>query len=288
MTAGPASHQVPRQAARPLIAPMRWILLIGGFFVFVAGFQLFVLTERTERFFAWTIQPPVTAATLGAFYWATWVLALLSAREHSWDRARLGVPALVPFLLLTLGATLLHIDRFHLRSDDPVTLVVTWAWILIYALQPVILLIVLPFQLRVPGDDPVSHSAPPRPFRVALLVQAVIALAVGIALFAAPQSLLESWPWMLTALTARALGAWFFAFGILFGTVAWEHNWDRTGSGMVALSVLGVLLLAALIRFPSDVDSASRATWAYVALCLSVLAVGLYGWRQSRRGDRAA
>ena len=47
---------------------MRRMLYVAGCFVLIAGFQLFVLTDRTEDFFAWTIDPPLTAAFLGAGY----------------------------------------------------------------------------------------------------------------------------------------------------------------------------------------------------------------------------
>lgn len=44
------------------------MLLVSGFLVFLAGVQLFVFSERTDEYFAWTIQPPVGAALLGAGY----------------------------------------------------------------------------------------------------------------------------------------------------------------------------------------------------------------------------
>jgi hypothetical protein len=44
---------------------MRGLLLAAGALVFLAGFQLFILTEQTDLYFAWTIQPPLTAAFLG-------------------------------------------------------------------------------------------------------------------------------------------------------------------------------------------------------------------------------
>jgi hypothetical protein len=266
------------EEARPLIAPMRWILLVGAAFVFGAGIQLFVLSERTDRFFAWTVEPPLSAATFGAFYFATWILALLSARERAWSRARLGVPALVPFLILTLAATLMHIDRFHLQSNSVLTLLATWAWILIYVLQPLVLLLVLPLQLRASGTDVAAGPRPPGPFRLVLAVQGAIAIAFGAALFVAVDALLDVWPWMLTDLTARALGAWFVAFGILFATCAWERDWHRIRNGMIALSILGVLLLVALARYSSDVDWDRGAAWDYLIGCVSISLSGLVGW----------
>jgi hypothetical protein len=56
---------------------------------------------QTETYFAWTIHPPLTAAVLGAGYWASFVLELLSARERLWARTRVAVPAVLLFSTLT-------------------------------------------------------------------------------------------------------------------------------------------------------------------------------------------
>jgi hypothetical protein len=47
---------------------MKWMLLAASILVSLAGVQLFILTENTDRYFAWTIDPPLTAAALGGAY----------------------------------------------------------------------------------------------------------------------------------------------------------------------------------------------------------------------------
>ena len=69
---------------------MRWVFRVGSVLVTAAGIQLFVLTDHTDRLFAWTIKNPLTAAFLGAFYFTALTLAALSARE-----AGLNVPEAV-------------------------------------------------------------------------------------------------------------------------------------------------------------------------------------------------
>lgn len=39
-------------------AGTRWVLAVASVLVFLVGIQLFVLTEATDRFFAWTIGSP--------------------------------------------------------------------------------------------------------------------------------------------------------------------------------------------------------------------------------------
>ena len=66
---------------------LRWGLVLFSGLVFIAGVPLFVLTEQTDHYFAWTTQPSLTAAAFGAFYWASCALSLLSVREREWANA---------------------------------------------------------------------------------------------------------------------------------------------------------------------------------------------------------
>ncbi len=144
---------------RPLIPLMRAILWVGGFFVLVAGVQLWVFSGRTDDYFAWTIQSEMSAAFIGSFYWAASILALLSATQHTWARARLGVPGVLAFVWLTLIATLIHLDLFHL-DDGPFTAkAAAWTWLVIYVVEPPVLLLAFVLQLRTPGGNPPASIA---------------------------------------------------------------------------------------------------------------------------------
>src|SRR4051794_16705447 len=148
MDAGPAS------SVKPVVPSMRIMLYIAGGLVFAAGFQLFVLTEMTDRYFAWTVRPPLTAAVLGAAYWSSCVLEFVAARERTWARARAAVPAVLVFTALTFLVTLIHRDRFHLGAPSgPLTIFATWVWIAIYAIVPLAMAVLLVVQFRTPGGD---------------------------------------------------------------------------------------------------------------------------------------
>ena len=69
---------------RELSGGMRRLLWIAGFLVLLAGSTLFIITEQTESFFAWTIDLPLTAAFLGAGYWSSVAFEWLAARERVW------------------------------------------------------------------------------------------------------------------------------------------------------------------------------------------------------------
>src|SRR5690349_22833 len=81
----PVTHAatVPATASptRRLLPAMR-VLLIAFCMLTALGFgSLYLLAGNTANTFAWTIQPPLTAAFLGAGYGAGFVLSVLSLRE---------------------------------------------------------------------------------------------------------------------------------------------------------------------------------------------------------------
>ena len=264
---------------RALTAGMRRILLLAGGLVFLAGFQLFVLTEQTEHYFAWTIQPPITAAFLGAAYWASCALEVLTSRERWWDRARIAIPTVLVFTITTLVVTLLHIDRFHFNSSEPIAVFASWFWLAIYALVPPLLLVFLYRQLRAHGKDEPRLRLLPVWLRGLLGTQAVVLLGVGIALFLAPQIANVMWPWKLTALTARAVAAWLIALGIGAGQAVYENDFARLRVAMISYNVFALLELLALLRYWTSVDWTGIQSWLYVGFLASVLVVGVSGWR---------
>jgi hypothetical protein len=158
----------PSAEVAPLIPPMRWLLYVAAFLVFLAGLVLFVFPLRTAEFFAWTVNPPMTAVFLGAAYWSAAGLEVTGARSASWDSAKLAVWPVFIFTALTLGVTLLHIDRFHLSPNTaPTAQIATWAWLAIYAMVPVAMLVISSVQVRSlrPASESVSAGRPVLPLR---------------------------------------------------------------------------------------------------------------------------
>jgi hypothetical protein len=263
--------------ARPLTAEMRRMLLAASVLVLAAGAQLFILSELTDRYFAWTVAPPLTAAFLGAAFWASFVLEYLASREPDWAHARVAVPAVLVFTTLMLIATLLHLDRFHLDSAFG------WVWIAVYVVVPPTMLVFLLRQLRAPGVDPPRGAALPAWLQSVLAAHAVFLLGLGIPLFIAPTALLGLWPWMLTPLTARATAAWLVGLGVGATTVVWENDRDRARVAMAAYAALAVLELIALARYAGTVSWSDPRLLVYLLFLLSALAIGLTGWLTARR-----
>ncbi|MBY5161606.1 hypothetical protein [Salsipaludibacter albus] len=270
---------------RPLLPSMRILLLVAAVLVFLAGIQLFVFSERTDRYFAWTIEPSLTAAFLGASYWASAAFELSAGRRRQWHRARIAVPTVFVFTSLTLVVTLVHLDRFHLDAElELATRAVTWAWIVVYAVVPVLMVVVWWRQARVPGGDPPRVAPLGRGLRALVVVQAAVLAGTGMPLLVAPTWALPAWPWELTPLTARAIGAWLTSLAVAALHALVEDDLDRLRPAGWAWTVFALLQAVALLRYPTTPDWNRPSSWTYLVFLLSALVVGAAALRGSRAG----
>jgi hypothetical protein len=251
---------------------MRVLLVAAGVLVVLAGVQLFAFPLRTDRYFAWTVSPAMTAVFLGAAYWSSAPFEFVASRARSWAEARIAVPTVFVFTALTLVVTLVHRDRFHFGAEHPAaTRVVTWTWLAVYAAVPVIMAVVWIRQLRVPGGDP------PRTRPLAPWVQAVVGAqaagftAVGLWLLVAPGRA-TWWPWALTPLTGRAVGAWLLSLGVAAGHALVERDAVRVRPAAVADLVFAVLQTVALVRHGGDIDTGT-AGWVVIVTVVASMAV---------------
>jgi hypothetical protein len=260
----------------PLLRPMRVLLAVAAVLVLLAGTQLFGFTLRTGEFFAWTIANPLTATFLGASYWASCVIEALAARERLWANARIAVPSVLAFTVLTMVVTLVHLSQFHLGARFALhTRAVTWGWIAIYAVVPLLLLIVLAAQVRARGTDPPRRRPPPVWLMSITGVHAVGLSGLGLVLLIAPALGARVWPWTLTPLTARAIGAWLIGLGVAAAHSLVERDLRRlqpAAWGYVAIAVLQSLALA---RFPHQMRWSSASGVIYVVVLISIAVVGI-------------
>lgn len=254
---------------------------LGSVLSLVAGIQLFIFSEQTELYFAWTIQSSLTAATLGGFYFGTMIFGYLAARETDWAHVRGPAVGLLVFMFATLAATLLHLDKFHVASENWLTRIATWSWLAIYVLFPIELVAAVWLQGRMPGEDSERVARLPAWFRVILASHGVVGIVIALGLFFTPQTLISFWPWALTPLTARALSAWFFSFGALNLQSARENDWSRARVMSISYIVSGLFVLTALLRYNSQLDLLSIGGIGFLIHLLVLLGVGVYGWLQN-------
>lgn len=279
-----AKHTTPTTPA------LRALFAVAATLVFGIGIPLTLWSTETERLFAWTIATPLTAAFLGASYWAAGVMEFLASRRRSWHEARIAVPAVFIFTVLTLIVTLVHLDRFHINATDATTLTVTWAWIVVYAVVPVLMSVALVLQIRQRAGEVPTRTPLPAMVRQMIVAQGAILAALGIWLLLMPASASPYWPWSLTPLTARAIGAWLLSLGVVALHGAWENDHVRIYPATAGYFVLPILQFVALARFPGDFAWGTTAGTLYLAFLVWMLVTttALYLSRRSRGGGAEA
>ncbi len=264
----------------PLTRELRMLLSMFAGLALVAGFLLFPLAQETDRFFSWTIKPPLTAAFMGAAYWAAFVLIGWAARAGTWELAR---PALVPvttIAVLLLVATLVHLDKFDMDS------IFGWFWLVVYCSVPPVLAVLVWAQARLPAGPAPPGRPIPAPLRATLLLQAVVMGGLGAVMYVEPSTAGDLWPWALTPLTARAVSAFLIGFAAAAAYAAWDNRLMPFAGAAYAYAVLGALELLAAAVFSGDLDGGAR-TALYVAFTVTVLAVGVAGSLAVRRVQRS-
>ncbi|MCU1567747.1 MAG: hypothetical protein JWQ56_2684, partial [Pseudarthrobacter sp.] len=174
-----------------------------------------------------------------------------------------------------------HLDRFHLSPDaGTLAQIATWLWLGIYAIVPVAMLVISRLQIRSRPPAPESAVAgrPVLPPGLRLLLAGIagVLLLYGVALLTVPILAAAWWPWTLSELTARAIGAWLVGLG--WAAAQGQLSRDlRTARPVALTSVAFVILQAlALLRYGGALTWPSAQTIGFVTVLLAIGVAG--GW----------
>jgi hypothetical protein len=272
-----ASADAPTRT-RPVLRGLSLLFYAASGLVLISAWQLFVLTDHTDRFFAWTIGVPLTAAVDGAFYLAAFFLLFPAARAHTWAEVKPISFGVLAVSTLKLIATLLHADLFHFSRGAATARFAAWGWLVVYVAVPVVLGSLIVAELRSPGTDPPPTRPMPPPLRVMGGLLGAVLLVVGACLLVAPSMTAAHWPWPLTDLTAQALSAWFVGVGIVAALAVVDGDVVRARNVWTSATILAVLQAVALLRYVDAVQWSSLAAWTYVAIFSVMGVVGAWGW----------
>jgi hypothetical protein len=245
----------------------------------LVGLPVTVAPGSTDRLFSWTIDVPLTTAFLGACYWTAALFTFMAVRERAWVRVRAVMPGILVAGTLILLATLIHLDAFAMEAWRG------WIWLILYAGLPPGVVLLLALQRRQHGTDPPVQHPIERWATTALALGATALLSVATALSVFPADTADWWPWPLTELTARMIGAWLAAIGATLVAVVLERDWTRVTPAMIYLAAVAAALLATLARHPGSVEWGTAAAWLYVVLDAALLGLAVHGIRM--RPERA-
>ena len=266
----------------PLSPRLRAVMIGFGVLAVGAGLLTFAGATETEEWFSWTIQPPLTAATLGAYYWAALALIIGVVIAGTWAAARVAAIGIVSISILLLAATVAHLDKFDFDS------VFGWFWLAAYVVAPPLFVWALLDQRRIGTGTQAAGPRLPAVVRTALAIEGAVLVAASVLLWVSPDTAADVWPWALTPLTSRAIGSFLLGIGLVaLVTVADD---DRPSSRVAsdAYVVLGFLVLAAAAIHSPDFGDDEASSSLYIGFWIAVFLTGLYGSLAARRAPGAA
>lgn len=267
-----------------ILLPTR--LVAGGIipFLVVAFAVLFPYPGDTKRLFAWEIKSAMSAMTLGSVYLGGAYFFYRVIRSSKWHTVAGGFLSVGTFASLMGVTTILHWNLFIHGN------LAFWLWVGLYFTTPFIIFIVFALNQReyapAAADDVMIAPA------AALTIVAGGGLAVLMSafLYLFPTQAADIWPWTLTPLTARVLGA-IFALGIAGLGALRERRWSAARVLLQVAGVMLVLILVAGARAHSQFDTSRPLTWLFaVGFVAAVLAgAALYVRMEARaRPDTTA
>jgi hypothetical protein len=227
-------------------------------FLIVAFVVLYGFPRRTDELFAWTIAPPMTPMTLGAVYLGGAYFFVRAFRSWAWHTVKSGFVAVGTFASLMGVSTIIHWDRFNHSH------VAFWLWAGLYFTTPFLVWGVWAANRR--------RESPPEPHdlllppiaRLMMEVTGGVAVVAGLFLFLLPEQAIDVWPWPLTPLTSRVLGA-VFMLGIAALGVARDPRWTSARLMLQVQVFMLTLILVAAARAHADFDTSRVLTWLFLA-----------------------
>jgi hypothetical protein len=253
---------------------LRTTRALSGFiapFLIVAFVVLYGFPTQTERLFAWTIHPTMTPMVLASAYLGGFYFFIRALWEPRWASLRLGMLSVTLFATLLGVATIMHWDKFNHHHFA------FWLWVGLYFTAPFLVILAYLANRR--------HAAAARPdeprlgpvSRWVVGLVGVAALATGITMFLAPPLMIAIWPWSLTPLTCRVVGAIFCLGAAGIGTMA-DPRWTSIRLMVQVEALMIALMLIAVLRAPGEFAIDRPLTWLMLTGFVSVLLGSAYLW----------
>jgi hypothetical protein len=227
----------------------RVVFAVGVCLTLGTGLALFAVPGRTNDYWAWKINAPLSAAFFGAGYLGAAGALFLAARASEWRRARTVAVLAFALTSLALFETLRNLGPFAFGVGG-LPEAVAWIWLAVYAALPPLVLVAFARQELAGGSAEYGREWPPLPTtQIVLGAAGAAAATIGVALLADSAWLTSRWPWPLPPLAAGIVGAWFCALAAaLLWFVLRERDWSRAR----------IAVGAAVIPLALDLVSAAR------------------------------
>jgi hypothetical protein len=228
-------------------------------FLLVAFALLYFFPDDTGDYFAWDVQPTLTPLIMGAGYIAGAYFFVRVALATHWHRVHVGFLPVTAFTLFMAIATFSHLDRFETQH------VAFWIWVGLYVTTPVLVPLAW-WRNRAtdPGVPDPGEPPLPRHVRPALFVVGAGQSLIALTLLLSPSTMIDTWPWLLTPLTAQTLGGWFALPGVTALMMAFDGRWSAIRITLESQLIGLALILLGTARAWEDIDTSNALAYVFV------------------------
>jgi hypothetical protein len=258
----------------------RWLAIIIIPFLVAAAILLLIWPNDTDKTFAWTIKPSMTPMMLAAAYMGGIVFFWNVVKARKWHTIKVGFIPVIAFASFLGIATILHWDRFNHSHISFFT------WTALYFITPFLVLVVWLHNRRYENNQFESNDQMINQFtRLTIGVIGAVTLLISLFLFFSPTVMINLWPWTLTPLTARVVGAMFTLPGLVGLGIAADSRWSAARIILQSQSFSIVMILIAALRAWGDFKPAYLGTYLFIGGLLAMLLtiVGFYTRMEIRR-----
>lgn len=253
-------------------------------FLLLAFVILYFYPEETGQRFSYRINPPVMAAYVGSGYLGGAYLFLHVLIGKQWHRVAAGFPAVTAFTLSMALVTFLHWNRYSVGN------LAFQIWVILYLVTPVIVPLLWVFNRRTdPGRAEANDAVVPLSVRLAVRSLGLFVGAIALVGFAAPQLLIDIWPWSLWPLTARLLAGWGMLLAVSNIFISFDYRWSSWRIGVQSMALWHALFLISAMLNREDFGDVGLLNW-YLASVVAILVamIILYLWMERRLASGVA
>jgi hypothetical protein len=268
------AHRPANPRVSTLLLGVTWLEVAV---LLVAGGGLLLALPAVIGVWPWALAP-YNLRFLGALYTAALVAAFLQARHGGWAPARIVTTMIFVFTAVVTALSFVHLDRFDPTRPE------VWIWFVLYVGVCVNAGAHLVHYRRLPAvAGPPSHSA-----RAALLAQAIVLGAYGLALLVATDAAARLWPWKIDTFHAQLYSVTFLtpaAGALALRRSAARIDWSTLGLTQLAWGVLPVVALVIVDLKVQRVAWQAWPVWGWIGLF--ALTAGMGAWMLSRAAAAA-
>ena len=235
-------------------------LWLHTFITIFAGISLFLFTKTFGLLWPWAL-PPLAARFMGSLLIGGAVCTALAALAPE------PLPVMGPALLGLGDLLIASVGLLDIGEIGFTGRMIVWLVLFIGTASLLWILFLLYNHQASEGDDQQPLT---RGLRIYFKIHLAVVIPVGLTMYLAPTLAQHLWPWSLSPINVRLLGAFFVGASILSAWSLRQKDW-RAVRPLVALYAVFTTLttLASILHF-NLFNPGRMITWAFFALYIFV------------------